>query len=43
MQQKMTQKMNCFKFFWGRRGWLKIKLFFSIEITILEATNDMYI
>ena len=30
-------------FLGGGGGWLKTKLFFSIEITILEATNDMHI
>ena len=39
----MTEKRNDFKVFLGGGRWLKKKLFFSIEITVSEATNEMHI
>ena len=42
----MTEKKNSFKGFFlggGGGGYSKSCMFFSIEITISEATNDMHI
>ena len=39
----MTEKKYFLRVFFGGGGWLKKKLFFSIEKTISEATNDMHI